>query len=82
LAADLGLGTAWAADDPGPLTFGNLEPLVSFVHDTPADKLLPKAVEKLRAGTDPKQLAAALARVTASGHGDPGYKEACELLKV
>src|SRR5207249_806056 len=50
LAADLGLGAAWAADDPGSLTFGDLEPLVSFMHETPPGKMLPAVVEKVRAG--------------------------------
>ena len=40
LAADLGF--AFAADETGQLTFGDLEPLVAFLHETPADKLLPK----------------------------------------
>jgi hypothetical protein len=73
LAADLGLGTAWAAEDPGRLTFGDLDPLVAFIHETPADKLLPKAIEKLNAGTDLKQLVAAAALANARAFGGEDY---------
>jgi hypothetical protein len=73
LAADLGLGAAWAADEPGSLTFGDLEPLVSFMHETPPGKLLPAVVEKLRTGTDLKQLVAAAALANARAFGGEDY---------
>lgn len=73
LAADLGLAAARADDGPGPLTFGDLEPLVSFMHETPPDKLLPAVVEKLRGGTDLKQLVAAAALANARAFGGEDY---------
>ncbi|HVL12042.1 MAG TPA: hypothetical protein VM529_05730, partial [Gemmata sp.] len=71
LAADLGF--AFAADEPGRLTFGDLEPLVAFLQETPADKLLPKVVEKLNAGTDLKTLTAAAALANARAFGGEDY---------
>ena len=52
LAADLGLAPAFAKDVPEALTFGDREPLVSLMQETPADKLLPILVEKLNGGTE------------------------------
>jgi hypothetical protein len=73
LASDLGFGTAWAADDSNRLTFGDLDPLVNFLRDTPPDKLIPKAVEKIRAGTELKQLIAAAALTNARAFGGEDY---------
>ena len=58
LAADLGLASARAADDADKLTFGPLEPLVGLMQDTPPDRLLPQLVEKLRSGTELRELVA------------------------
>ena len=58
LAADLGFAFE-RVDDGGHITFGDLEPLVSFLQETPADKLLPKVAEKLKSGTDLKTFVAA-----------------------
>ena len=52
LAAELGLTHAFAADGPERLPFGDREPLVALMQDTPADKLLPILVDKLKSGTD------------------------------
>ncbi len=41
LAADMGLGSARAAEDATALSFGKLEALVSLMQETPADKVLP-----------------------------------------
>ncbi|MDB5308465.1 MAG: hypothetical protein JWO38_2667 [Gemmataceae bacterium] len=73
VAADLGLAPAWAGDDPGAVTFGDLEPLVAFMQETPADKILPRAIEKIRAGTDLKQLVAAAALANARAFGGEDY---------
>jgi hypothetical protein len=73
LAADLGLGAAWAGDEPGSLTFGDLEPLVEFIRETPPDKLLPRAVEKVRGGTDLRQFVAAAALANARAFGGEDY---------
>src|SRR3982751_4853705 len=52
LAADLGLAPAWAAEAPGALNFGDLEPLVCLMQETTPQKLLPILVERLRGGAD------------------------------
>src|SRR6266849_5874913 len=56
LAADMGLGTAWAGDAPERLNFGKLEPLVGLMQETPIDKLQSTLVAKLHDGCELKQL--------------------------
>ncbi len=73
LARDLGLSPAWAAEEPNSLTFGDLEPLVDFIRDTPPDRLLPKAIEKIESGTDLKTLVAAAALANARAFGGEDY---------
>jgi hypothetical protein len=72
LAADLGVGRAWAGDAPDALTFGKLEPLVCLMQETAPDKLLPLLSERLGSGTELNQLvaAAALANVRTFGGED------------
>ena len=72
-AAELGLAPAWAGDEPGRLTFGDLEPLVAFMQETPPDRLLVRAVEKWRAGTPLKTLVAAAALANARAFGGEDY---------
>src|SRR5689334_8615721 len=67
LAADLGF--AFGADDPGHLAFGDLDPLVNFLQETPPDKLLPKVAEKLKNGTDLKTFIAAASLANARAFG-------------
>ena len=50
LAADLGFSLAFADQGPERLTFGQLEPLVSLMQETPAARLIPLVVERLRQG--------------------------------
>ncbi len=50
LAADLGFSSAFADQGPERLTFGQLEPLVSLMQETPAERLMPLVVERLRGG--------------------------------
>jgi hypothetical protein len=76
VAADLGLTPATAADGPETLSFGPMEPLVALMQETPIDKLLPRLVEKMRAGTDLRTLVAAGALANArtfGGHDYTGY---------
>src|SRR5438552_1642195 len=76
LAADLGLAPARAAEGAERLTFGDREPLVALMQQTPADQLLPLLVEKLNAGTDLRTLVAAGALANArafGGHDYDGY---------
>ena len=54
LAADLGLAPPFADDDGRHAsTFGELEPLVALMQETPADRLVPELVEKLQDGHRP-----------------------------
>src|SRR5262245_39353873 len=73
LASDLGFGTAWAAEDSDRLTFGDLDPLVTFLQETPPDKLITKTVEKIKSGTELKQLIAAAALTNARAFGGEDY---------
>jgi hypothetical protein len=73
LANDLGLGSVLAADPPEKLTFGEMEPLVCMMQETPADKLLPRLVEKMRDGADLKKLVAAAALANARTFGGEDY---------
>jgi hypothetical protein len=72
LAADLGFAFA-LGDDTDHITFGELEPLVSFLQETPPDKLLPKVAEKLKAGTELKTFVAAAALANARAFGGEDY---------
>ena len=73
LAADLGMTTAFADVGAERLTFGTLEPLVTLMQETPADRLLPMAVERLRNGTQIRDLAAAMALANARTFGGEDY---------
>ncbi len=73
LATDLGLSTAFALDGPDRLTFGDREPLVGLLQDTPADKLLPILVDKLKTGTALNDLVAAAALANARTFGGQDY---------
>jgi hypothetical protein len=93
LAEELGLAnTATAAEASDRLTFGAMEPLVSFMEETPIDRFLPAVLERIKAGDDLRRLvaAAALANARAFGGQDyegyhaimalaPSYQMACEL---
>ena len=81
---DLGLTPVGAADDyktsgkktagdKTPLNFGEMEPLVSLMQDTPPEKLLPMLVARHRAGTDLKTLTAAGALANARTFGGEDY---------
>lgn len=73
LAAELGLTHLFAADAPERLTFGDREPLVSLMQETPADKLLPLLVARLKDGTDLGSLVAAAALANARTFGGEDY---------
>ena len=75
LAADLGIGpSAWAAErSSGNLSFGDLEPLVGLMQDTPATKLLPILVKTIQEGTSLKELVAAGALANARTFGGHDY---------
>jgi hypothetical protein len=73
LAFDLGLASARADQGTDVLSFGKMEPLVGLMQDTPADKLLPILVEKLKAGTDLRTLVAGAALANARTFGGQDY---------
>jgi hypothetical protein len=74
LAQDLGLARIAMADGDSPrLTFGAMEPLASLMEQTPADRLLPAVMERIKAGTDLRQLVAASALANARAFGGQDY---------
>jgi len=76
LVSELGLTPTFAGEVSERLTFGAMEPLVSLIQDTPADKLLPILVKKLSNGTELRTLVAATALANArtfGGHNYNGY---------
>jgi hypothetical protein len=72
VATDLGLAQAAEQDDPR-LTFGDLEPLVAMMQESPVDKLQPLLVEKLAKGTELKTLVTAGALANARSFGGQDY---------
>lgn len=75
LASDLGFGSVAMAEEKakGTLAFGDLEPLVSLMQQTPVDKLLPALVQRLQTGTSLRQLVAAGALANAREFGGNDY---------
>ena len=91
-ALELGIAPCIAEEPSRRLTFGQLEPLVSLLQETPPKKLLPLLVPKLKSGMTLGALvsAAALANARAFGGQDytgyhtfmalmPAYRMASEL---
>lgn len=72
-AMDLGLAPVRAEGKLDSLTFGTLEPLVQFLQETPTERLLPAVVERVRSGTDLRQLVAAAALANARTFGGEDY---------
>jgi hypothetical protein len=73
LAAELGFSMVFADQGPERLTFGPLEPLVSLMQETPAERLLTVAVERLRQGTALREVVAAAALANARTFGGEDY---------
>src|SRR5882672_4931999 len=73
IARELCLAPAFAADAPDALDFGSLEPLVRFMQETPAEKLVPALADKLKSGADLRQLVAAGALANARTFGGEDY---------
>ncbi len=73
LATDLGFAKLHAGDAPERLTFGNLEPMVALMQETPIDKLQSTLVARLKEGADLKQLVAAAALANARTFGGEDY---------
>ncbi len=74
LAGELGISTAVAKQGPERLNFGDLEPLVGLMQDTPLEKLQALVVRKLGRGeVDLKQLLQAAALANARSFGGEDY---------
>jgi len=74
LAQDLGLASSALADGVDDhLRFGPMEPLVALMQETPADRLLPIVVERLRGGADLREFVAAAALANARAFGGQDY---------
>jgi hypothetical protein len=74
VASDLGLApAAAAAEAPESLRFGSLEPLVGLMQDTPIERLMPVLVDRIRSGTELKQLVAAATLANARTFGGEDY---------
>jgi hypothetical protein len=73
LADTLGVGAARADEGPDSLSFGSLEPLVGLMQDTPPDALLPMLVDRLKQGTQLRELVAAGALSNARTFGGEDY---------
>ena len=73
MASELGLVSALAEEGSTALNFGELEPLVCLMQETPVKKLLPLLTEKLQSGTDLRRLVAAAALANARTFGGEDY---------
>lgn len=74
LASELGVAPAWAGQKVSDrLSFGDLEPLVALVQETPPDSLMSALVAKHRGGVDLRLLTAAGALANARTFGGEDY---------
>ncbi|MGC8642349.1 MAG: hypothetical protein ACP5XB_21010 [Isosphaeraceae bacterium] len=75
VAQDLGLASASFAEEPArKLNFGVLEPLATLMEQTPADRLLPILVQRMRQGAELKEFIAAAALANARAFGGQDYE--------
>jgi hypothetical protein len=73
LAQRLGFAQALPSSAVERLRFGDLDPLVDLLQETPADAMLPLVVAKLRAGTPLGDVVGAAALANARGFGGTNY---------
>ncbi|HEX5498875.1 MAG TPA: hypothetical protein VFX03_06605, partial [Thermomicrobiales bacterium] len=73
VAVDMGLSPAFADDGKESLSFGELEPLVVMMQETPADRILPAVVERLNGGVELRRIVAAAALANARTFGGEDY---------
>lgn len=73
LAAEFGINPALASDAPPALHFGEIEPLVAFMQETPLGQLQPAMAAKLKAGVPLKRLLAAGVLANARSFGGEDY---------
>jgi hypothetical protein len=72
-AVEMGLAPALADEGAEALSFGALEPLVAMLQETPVGRLVPAVVERLRSGTELRDLVAAAALANARTFGGEDY---------
>lgn len=76
VVSDLGLAPVFADDEDRQLDFGDREPLVDLLQETPPQRLQAALIDKLHAGTTLRDLVAAAALANArkfGGHDYIGY---------
>ena len=73
LSGDLGISSAFASEENDRLTFGELEPLVSLMQETPLKRLQRVLIDKHNSGIDPSTLIAAGALANARTFGGHDY---------
>jgi hypothetical protein len=73
LSHDLGIAAAWGGEDDDRLTFGEMEPLVAMMQETPLERLQPRLIEQIQRGTDLATLIAAGSLANARTFGGHDY---------
>ena len=73
LAGDLGISSAYADDSDDRLSFGEMEPLVALMQETPLDRLQGVLVNRINDGTDLSTLVAAGSLANARTFGGHDY---------
>jgi hypothetical protein len=73
LACELGLGAVQPENPPEKLEFGEMEPLVRLMQETPIDRLIPTLVGQLKSGVELRRLIAAGALANARTFGGEDY---------
>ena len=73
LAGDLGIASEASADDSDRLTFGDLEPLVTVMQETPLKRLQRVLIDELNSGTELRTLVAAGTLANARTFGGHDY---------
>jgi hypothetical protein len=73
LSGDLGISSAYAGEDNNRLTFGDMEPLVALMQETPLERLQPRLIERINGGTDLSTLIAAGSLANARTFGGHDY---------
>lgn len=73
LANDLGISAAYAEDDGDRLTFGEMEPLVALMQETPLNRLQRVLIDKINDGTELSTLVAAGSLANARTFGGHDY---------
>jgi hypothetical protein len=73
LSTGMNFGSAWAQETPERLHFGRWEPLVALLQETPAEKILPVLVERLKSGLELRELVGATALANSRTFGGEDY---------